>query len=93
MSIVEQTIVSKIILLALEKAYTVSVFDGMAWALKRSTDFEAITAEVNATDLTELIFHSAADQSRIGGVTLIHGNDEDVIHDYSDNPRTTELCS
>ncbi|MGO7308810.1 hypothetical protein ACCS91_33685 [Rhizobium ruizarguesonis] len=88
----EATIIQGIIDRALALNYLVSVFDGLQFALRLSSDPEAITAEVHATDVTELIFHTAEKQ-RLGGILLIHGNDEDVVSDCTDTPRILELCS
>ncbi|MBC2806613.1 hypothetical protein C3Y94_026025 [Rhizobium ruizarguesonis] len=88
----EAKIIQGIIDRALARNYLVSVFDGLQFALHGSSDIEAITAEVHATDVTELIFHTA-DKQRLGGILLIHGNHEDVVSDCTDTPRILELCS
>jgi hypothetical protein len=44
----EQKIVSAVINKALGLGYVVSVYDGEEWALKKSADYEAITAEIAA---------------------------------------------
>lgn len=90
MSATEQMIVEKIIRKALSEDLSISVFDGMFWALKQSQDFEKISAEVNATDVTELRFRDS-DKTILGSVILIHGNDEDVVHDHTDTPRLHAL--
>lgn len=83
-SATERRIITRIIRKALKVGYSVSVYDGQAWALSKSTDFEAITAEVHATDLTQLRFRLSGG-AIVGSVILIHGNDEDVVHDMTDN--------
>lgn len=86
----ERPIIEALIRRVLDKGYTISVFDGNVCALGKSKDFEAITAEVNATDITEFLIRDS-DARKIGWVIFIHGNDEDVIHDHTDNPEMEEL--
>jgi hypothetical protein len=71
---------------ALAHGYAISVFDGEAWALKRSTDEEAIKAAMFSTDNDTLTLHKEKVSSREklrGSVLLIYGNGWDVISDYS----------
>ncbi|CAH2399605.1 hypothetical protein [Mesorhizobium escarrei] len=86
----EQRIVGAIIRKALKVGYLVSVYDGEEWALVKSTNYEAITAEVAATDATTLRFRLSGGDS-VGTVFLVHGNDEDVVCDHSDNEAMTFL--
>jgi len=86
----EQRIVGKLIREALDEDLTISVFDGEEWALKTSTDYEAITKEVAATDITELRFRDKNRKS-VGWAMLVHGNGEDVISDYTDNETMNRL--
>lgn len=88
----EQRIVGKLIRAALDKGFKVSVYDGEEWPLKMSTDYEAITKEVAATDATWLRFRHP-DNTKIGSVFLVHGNEDDVIVDYHDNPTLEELVN
>ncbi|TPJ51767.1 MULTISPECIES: hypothetical protein [unclassified Mesorhizobium] len=81
---IEATIVGNLIKKALGLGWTVSVYDGEEWALQQSSDYEAITTEIAATDETQIIFRGGIGQ-RIGWLQLIHGNDEDVISDHTDN--------
>lgn len=92
----ERAIVDRLIRGGLERGYLVSVSDGEEWALSKSSDYAAITAEVAATDTTILRFTDPAQADRINGrgsFLLIHGNDLDVVADYSDNKMTVELLS
>lgn len=95
----EKTIVDKIIRKALDADLYVSVEDGMQWALRFSRDYEAITAEVAATDVTLLRFRKLVDSAGkierplLGDVVLIHGNGKDVVHDYTDNLAMRALCA
>ncbi|TGT64042.1 MULTISPECIES: hypothetical protein [unclassified Mesorhizobium] len=87
----EAKIIKRLVRKALNLGYVVSVYDGEDYAIVRSNDFDAITAEIAATDSTELVFRRADDKTKIGSVLLIHGNDEDVISDHSDNELTNAL--
>ena len=95
----EKKIVDKIIRKALDAGLYISVEDGLEWALRVSQDYEAITAEINATDVTMLRFRRQVleddkiTRQLVGDVILIHGNDEDVIHDHSANEFMEELCA
>lgn len=87
----ERDIVDRLIRAALDRGYLISVHDGEEYtAVKRSADYEAITAEVAATDETIFVIRTA-DHVRLGSVTLIHGNDADVISDYTDNAELAAL--
>lgn len=86
----EQKIVRRLILRALDKGWVVSVFDGEEWPVKKSNDFEKITAEIAATDETQLRFRNADGETR-GWMLLVHGNGDEVIADYTDNNFMEEL--
>jgi hypothetical protein len=87
---IETRIISKLIRRALAKDWVISVNDGEEWALSRSKDFNAITAEVHATEQTYLHFRDA-EGKKLGWVWLVHGNDEDVVTDAVDNDAMNEL--
>ncbi|TIW53852.1 MAG: hypothetical protein E5V54_24125 [Mesorhizobium sp.] len=89
----EAKIVGALIKKALDQGYVISVYDGEEYPLIRSDDYQAITAEVAATDETYLIFRRREDKTKVGSVRLIHGNDEDVISDHSDNEITNALVA
>ncbi|UIY29197.1 hypothetical protein LZK73_21935 [Neorhizobium galegae] len=86
----EREIIDRILKRALAKDYYVSVYDGEEWALIKSNDLAAIQREVGATDCTTLKFRDAS-MKVVGSVLLVHGNDEDVVGDCSDNPATLAL--
>jgi hypothetical protein len=95
----EKKIVDKIIRKALDAGLYISVEDGVEWALRFSQDYDAITAEIAATDVTMLRIRSQVEEEGVikrpilGDVILIHGNGEDVIHDHSANEFMEELCA
>lgn len=74
----------KVIRAALAAGYSVSVYDGEEWALKRATTFNEINKAIASTDCDVLRFCNAAGEA-VGSVTLIWGNEDDVISDWSDN--------
>ena len=87
--LIELAICGKLIDDALAAGYEVSVYDGGAYPLLRSTDRAAIIAAMRSTDGDTLIFHNAG--ARIGWVQLVYGNGHDVIADNTDNTTTNEL--
>lgn len=94
----ERQIVDKLIdTILANPTYTISVYDGGAWSLAASRDKEKITAEIAATDETTLRVRDtgSADEGRparvVGWVSLIHGNDADVISDYADTEDITTI--
>jgi hypothetical protein len=72
----------------------VSVWDGEAWALKLSANPEEIMASLCSTDHDVLRIRRAAEPAhQLGSITLIYGNGPgEIIADYSDDPRLTELA-
>lgn len=96
---IEAQIIDAILIAALAKGYVVSVCDGEEWSLRRSSDIEAIRAEVAASDETTLMFRDPANQrpdgdpARVGSVFLVHGNGCEVISDCSDNEATNDLLA
>ena len=91
LSSIEAKIIDRVITEALAKGLVISVYDGEEYPVKRSADRSKIQSEVGQTDLTTLVLrHPNGDHA--GSVLLIHGNDEDVICDHSDNELMAELC-
>lgn len=93
MPLIERKIVDKVLKRAFAKGYLVSVYDGEEWPIKQSADYEAITKEIAATDMTILKFRSAKNGDEVGRILLIHGNHEDVISDCTDNEAMLELAA
>lgn len=87
---IEQKIIHAILVKALDKKLTVSVSDGEDWPVKLSSDIEEITADIGTTDMTRLLFRKEG--VAVGTMIFIHGNDEDVVHDHTDNELMEELC-
>ncbi len=81
-STTERRIAKKIVADALAAGYSVSVYDGEEWALKRSTDERAILAAMGSTDADSLRLRRA-DGTSIGTIDLVWGNDEDLVSDHA----------
>lgn len=79
---IERAIAREVVDGLLRFGYTVDVFDGEGYALKRSCDADAIMDALHATDEDYLYAH---DGDRLAGwVRLVYGNDGyDVIADYT----------
>lgn len=86
----ELKIARRVIRKALAKGYKISVSDGEAYPVKRSSSFTEINKALASTDSDSLIIRDA-EGSRIGSVLLIWGNGEDVISDHTDNAEIAEL--
>lgn len=89
--IVERTIATALVKAILDRGYLVSIHDGEAWSVRRSTDLAAILPELAATDM-DMIRASNADNVGCAAFTLIYGNTGyDVVSDYSDNDLGNEI--
>jgi hypothetical protein len=86
----ELAIAHRIISNGLKAGYSVSVFDGEEWCLKRSTKRDEIYAALASTDTDQIRFRNAAGES-VGTVLLVWGNDEDVVGDCTDNEAISAL--
>jgi hypothetical protein len=93
MSPIELEIVSRLIEVALEKDYTVSVFDSEEYCLKRETDKAVILGALCSTDMDTLVLRGRDHGQRIGSITLIYGCDLEVIADHSDNVLINEVVA
>ena len=85
----EARIARKIVADALEKGWTISVWDGEEWTVKRSSDSDRIIGALCSTDSDALRFRDG--DTIIGSVSLVWGNDEDVISDHTDCPELNEF--
>lgn len=78
----EYKIARRLIEQATDEGYTVTVDDGGAIALERSSDVNAILAVMGTTGSDTLFLYNA-DGTRIGSVWLVYGNGTDLVSDYS----------
>ena len=66
----------------LDQGFTLSVYDGEEYTVKKSRDYTEIVAALRSTDNDELVVRK--DNERIGAISLIYGEcGYDVISDYS----------
>lgn len=77
----EKLIVGKLVADLLAAGYSLSVYDGEEYPLRRSTDADAIYKALASTDFDRL--HTHKEGYREGWVLLIWGNDRDIISDYT----------
>lgn len=70
---------------ALALGLVISVWDGEAWQVRKSKDFEAILEAADCTDETELIFRDK-DDKKVGWALVIDSTRPyEIIADHSDN--------
>jgi hypothetical protein len=83
---------------ALAKGYSVSVFDGEEWQVKRSADYDAIVDAAQSVEMATLRIRNQGDL--IGDVEIIGYQDardavadgyDNSVFDHSDNALTREL--
>lgn len=79
---IELSIARHLVRELLDHGFRISVHDGEAWALKRSTSAKDIIEALRSTDSDTLVARDAEGISK-GVVQLIWGNDIDVVADYS----------
>ena len=79
----EKRVVNKLLTRILDAGYTISVYDGEEYALRKSRDRAAIQRETAATEATTYVIHRGDD--RLGSIWLVHGNGDEVISDSSWN--------
>lgn len=87
----ERDIIDRVLRKVLADEFLVSVYDGEAHAIRRSSDYEAITSHIAGTDVTSINLFVIGSSICVGSMIFIHGNDEDVIHDHTDKPYFEEL--
>jgi hypothetical protein len=88
---IERQIAERIVDRALAAGYTISVYDGGEWALKRSSNRADIVAAMYSTDSDTLRFR-LPNGKPVGSIMLVYGNGADVVCDYTDNEAMNALC-
>lgn len=88
---IEEKIVRSILSFAISKEYTVSVFDGEEWGVVKSKHIEQIIEFIDTDEVT-FRFRNTSNKV-VGSISLIFGNEEDVIHDFSDNDKIREIVN
>lgn len=88
---IERAIISRIVKDALKLNYTVSVYDGEEWCLKRSSSYKEVMQSIQSTDMDTLNIRDNQG-NKIGSIWLVYGNDGyDVVADNSDNELINNL--
>lgn len=76
---------------ALTAGFTVSVFDGEEWPVKRSANEAEIYAAIEAVDEAQLRIRDAGG-NYIGWALVVNGlEDDELVADYSDNETMRKL--
>lgn len=84
-------IVSALLDAALAKGYSVSVHDGEAWPVKRSTDRAALMDAIGTTDMDTLRIRKPCG-AVVGSLVLVYGNgDWSTIADGTVSPEIEAL--
>ena len=79
----ENIIIRKAVRAAIDAGFTVSVFDGEEYSVRRSCKVEEIMRSLRATDCDRLVVCTRAGDL-VGSVMLVYGNEPyEVISDYS----------
>lgn len=85
----ERQIIGRILNRALTRGYEITVNDGEAVTISRSTDLGALRTAIGHTEETYL--HIYIEGRPCGWIWLVHGNEEDVVTDLTDTPLLHEL--
>lgn len=89
-SLVERIIIQEILSAADARFLSVSVFNGERWSLEKSRDFQTIKGVIGVKDETILCLRDSEGVD-VGSVSLVHGNESDVIGEYTDSPAMLAL--
>lgn len=87
---IEDQIIDELLDRALGRGWSVSVFDGEEFPLRRCYDKATIRAAMRSTDTDYLYFHGSAGEA-YGWVWLVYGNGEDLITDLTIGREVTAL--
>jgi len=89
----ERGVATRLVRAAIHAGYTVSVYDGEEYTVKRSRQERQILEALASTESDVLVIRDSAGE-RVGDLCLIWGNDEtgeELIADHTDNAATTAL--
>jgi hypothetical protein len=91
----ERGVATRLVRAAIHAGYTVSVYDGEEYTVKRSRLERQILEALASTEEDTLLIRDSAGE-RIGALVLIWGNDpdgEELIADYTDKPEIEALAN
>ena len=78
----------KLVKYALDSGIVVSVWDGEAWEVKRSSNYKDIVSAIESVDEAELRFRTADDGLSVGWALVtcdINMDDDETVIDHTDN--------
>jgi len=90
MTPIEFRIISGIVRRAISKNYTISVYDGEEFTVKRSRDPAEIIGALATTEQDALVLRDA-DGRKVGTISLVYNGDDTVVADHTDNDETADL--
>lgn len=88
----EHTVANRLVRNIINRGYTVSVWEGEDWALRRSANLQEIMESLASTGEDVLLVKDG--EKTIGRFWLVWGNDpsgEELIADYTDNALCSEI--
>jgi hypothetical protein len=91
----ERGVATRLVRAAIHAGYTVSVYDGEEYTVKRSRQERQILEALASTEEDTLVIRDSAGE-RLGSLMLIWGNDEtgeELIADYTDKPEIEALAN
>lgn len=87
----EKSVLRGIISRALAKGFTVSLFDGEEWVVRKSRNAQEVIGSMFTVDEETLRFCDA-DGVKVGDAFIVHGNSpEEVVCDHTDSDVMTEI--
>ena len=92
LSQIEQRIIQRVINDLLARGLSISVHDGEEYDIMECSSRLLIRCSVGQTDESTFSVRDAETRKSVGWIRFIHGNDCDVISDYSDNALMNEVC-
>lgn len=87
---IERRIVSCVVKEALRNKLTISVWEGGAFCLKKSSSYRSVMSAIMSTDSDEFRLRNEAGDI-VGWVQFIYGNGADVLTNSSDNELTKRI--
>jgi hypothetical protein len=91
----ERGVATRLVRAAIKAGYTVSVYDGGEYTVKRSRRERQILAALASTEEDWLVIRDSAGE-RLGSLRLIWGTDEtgeELIADHTDKPEIEALAN
>ena len=88
---IEKGIAKRVVRAAIEAGYTVSLYDGGEWTVKRSRKLSEVVGAMFTVDEERLDIRNS-EGGLIGNVWFVYGNDGyDAINDYTDTETMEKL--